>query len=202
MATTRRSRLGWLGNLRIYTQSDKGAWVDFTCGHCGRGVTGFKIAGMDQEYWLICPSCKMGTVGNILLKVSYPGVKFGQELQGLPSDVAEAYDEARRSMSVNAFVGAELICRKILMHIAVDKGAAEGESFQSYIDHLQAEGHITPTMKPWVDLIREHGNMVTHTLEEPDGERAKHTVIFTAELLRVIYEMEYLSKQVEEGKQE
>ncbi|EEF78683.1 hypothetical protein MDMS009_2856 [Methylophaga thiooxydans DMS010] len=36
-------------------------------------------------------------------------------------------------MEVNAYTAAELICRKILMHVAADKGADEGKSFAAYL---------------------------------------------------------------------
>ena len=57
---------------------------------------------------------------------------------------------------------------------------------------------ITPPMKGWVDLIRQHGNKATHSLESPDKKRAESTLMFTAELLRLIYEMEHLSMQYTE----
>lgn len=190
--------MGILSGIERPNVSDTSAWADFTCGNCGRLVNGFVIAKFNENVWLFCPSCKRGSIHFRDAKVIYPAVLFGPYIQGLPEEVAEAYDEARRSMSANAVVGAELLCRKILMHVAVDKGAKEGGSFESYIDYLEKAGFITPTMKPWVDLIRQHGNMATHTLEKPDEERAKHTITFTAELLRVVYEMEFLAKKVEQ----
>lgn len=96
-------------------------------------------------------------------------------------------------MSINAFTAAELICRKILMHVAVDKGAKEGEPFNAYLGALESQGYITPPMKKWVDLIRKHGNDSTHKLESPDKARAESTVMFTAELLRIIYEMDHMA---------
>ncbi len=98
-------------------------------------------------------------------------------------------------MSVGGFTAAELVCRKILMHVAVEKGAKEGKSFASYITHLEAAGYVTPPMKPWVDLIRQHGNDSTHELDPPDAQRAESTVMFTAELLRLTYEMEHLASR-------
>ena len=98
-------------------------------------------------------------------------------------------------MEVNAYTAAELICRKILMHVSVEKGAKEGESFASYISYLEKQGYVTPPMKPWVDIIRMHGNASTHQLEAPSQGRAKSTVMFTAELLRLTYEMEYMANK-------
>lgn len=97
-------------------------------------------------------------------------------------------------MSASAFTGAELLCRKILMNIAVEKGAAVGGTFASYLDYLEDQRYITPGMKSWVDLIRRHGNLATHELEPPERSRAEATLVFTAELLRIIYEMDYYAK--------
>ena len=124
-----------------------------------------------------------------------PSVAFGPSIEGLPSDIAEAYQEARNCMGVSAYVATELICRKLLMHIAVDKGATEGETFQSYLDFLIKEQHITPNMKGWADLIRTNANEATHTLANISRQRAETTVMFTAELLRLIYEMEFIKNK-------
>src|SRR6187402_2241338 len=86
-----------------------------------------------------------------------PGAAFGPSVEGLPPDVQTAYAEARSCMSVSAYTAAELICRKILMHKGVEKGAAEGETLASYLSHLEKSGYVTPPMKAWVDLIRRHG---------------------------------------------
>jgi len=174
---------------------------DYTCGHCGRMVSGFIIAYRNSDYWLMCPLCDCGTVLNKSYSLGYqcPSPSYGPDLEGLPDRIDEAYQEVRRSMSARAYNGAELLCRRILMHIAVDKGANEGESFVSYIDHIESQGFITPPMKPWVDLIRQHGNDATHTLDEPDEERARHTVGFTAELLRIVYTMDHQAKKVQKG---
>jgi hypothetical protein len=44
-------------------------------------------------------------------------------------------------------------------------------------------------------LIRQHGNKSTHKLDSPEKERAQSTVMFTAELLRLVYEMEYMANK-------
>jgi len=84
------------------------------------------------------------------------------------------------------------------MHVAVEKGAKEEESFSSYLSYLERLGFVTPPMKGWVDLIRQHGNKAAHLLEKPSRERSESTLMFTAELLRLVYEMEHLSKRYAE----
>jgi hypothetical protein len=63
------------------------------------------------------------------------------------------------------------------------------------VTHLADAGYVTPPKQPWVDLIRQHGNLATHDLPPPDQQRAESTVMFTAELLRLVYEMDYMAQQ-------
>lgn len=79
------------------------------------------------------------------------------------------------------------------MYVAVDKGADAGETFQHYIDYLADEGYVTPPMKPWVVQIRAIGNAAAHTLDGRSRNRAESTVMFTAELLRLVFEMEAMT---------
>lgn len=188
--------MGYKGHRDIYKPdgSTSNGWFTYECGHCGAKVSGAVVACHENIKWLLCPSCGDGSVRDRNLNI-HPGVAFGPHITGLPNEIAEAYEEARRSMSVSAFTGAELICRKILMYVAVEKGAKDGESFAFYLDHLEKKGYITSPMKMWVDLIREHGNIAAHILEKPNQKRAESTLMFTAELLRIVYEMEYLANQ-------
>ena len=82
--------------------------------------------------------------------------------QGVPEDTNQAYNEARTCFSVNSFTACKLLCRKILMHIAVDKGAQSGDKFEKYINYLENQGFVSPPMKDWVNLIRVNGNEATH----------------------------------------
>jgi hypothetical protein len=197
---------GFVGHNKIYKPdgSTEDAWVRFTCGHCGDTVGGAVIGyhripsvqgtrGEAVIKWVLCPSCSLGST--IINGQAYPGASFGPHIQGLPPEVESAYSEARRCMVVNAFTAAELICRKILMHVAVEKKAKEGEPFALYVTFLEQQGYITPPMKPWVEIIRKHGNAATHKLEPPSKDRAESTVMFTAELLRLTYEMEHIAKK-------
>ncbi|MFJ6499467.1 DUF4145 domain-containing protein [Streptomyces virginiae] len=120
---------------------------------------------------------------------------MGGEVAGLPQKIDQAYNEARACAGVNAFTAAEMMCRKILMHIAVDKGAADGKSFAFYLSHLADQGYVTPPMRGWVDVIRSHGNIAVHEIPPSDKDRALGTLIFTEQLLRMVYLMEHLAAQ-------
>jgi hypothetical protein len=184
--------------IKYPTPDQSEAYRNYTCGHCNNKVTGFKVAiyhfGFHHVEWLICPSCGDGSVYSSRDQI-FPGISYGPSIEGLPALINQAYQEARDCMMVSAYTACELICRKILMHVAVEKGAKEKESFSSYLTFLGEKGYITPPMTEWVDLIRQHGGKATHLIDEPERKRAESTLMFTAELLRLIYEMEYLSKQ-------
>ncbi|WP_179255692.1 DUF4145 domain-containing protein [Streptomyces sp. SS07] len=123
----------------------------------------------------------------------FPGPKVGGDVLGLPSDVEQAYEEARSCAGVNAYTATEVMCRKILMHVAVDKGAESGKAFAFYLSYLSDKGYVTPPMRPWVDEIRKNGNVAVHEIPATDPKRALGTLIFTEQLLRMVYMMEHLA---------
>lgn len=185
-------------NTTKHDGSTPDGWYGYVCGHCGRSASGAVLAvanndsGQPAVRWLQCPTCHRGAVWHYEGTV-VPGVAFGPEIEGLPADVNQAYEEARRCMSANCLTAAELMCRKILMHVAVEKGGKEGEAFAFYIDHLATAGYVTPPMRDWVKLIKDHGNLATHRIDTPSLERAQGTLLFTAQLLRSVYEMGHIA---------
>lgn len=180
--------------------------ISFKCYFCNEKVSGvvpryypmnpseYSVPKSQKICWLLCPSCSHGSVldrdGNV-----YPTAIKGEIVKGLQGVVKDVYEEATKCFSFNAFTACELLCRKLLMHVAVDKGAEESKSFEYYITYLQDGDYITPPMKTWVDLIRTHGNKSTHTIEPVEEGRAKSTLTFTAMLLKLIYETEYFASE-------
>jgi hypothetical protein len=181
------------------------SWYPYKCATCNRDVSGAVVAIARSEghvvRWLQCTICGDGAVQRIDENI-YPGIAFGVKLEGLPEEVEVAYTEARNCMTVDAYGACELVCRKILMCVAVEKGAKEGESFSSYLTYLGEKGFITDAMMGWVEIIKEHGNKATHKIEKVDKERAESTIMFTAELLRIVYEMEFMAKRYGKRKKE
>jgi hypothetical protein len=162
-------------------------WV---CPSCGERATGAIIASCPGLLFIRCPGCGKGAVQND--NQLAPTGLAGEPVDGLPAEVAGAYREARICLANSAHTACELMCRKILMHVAIDKeGADEGKSFTQYLDILAGAGYVTKPMKPWVDLIRQHANLSTHRLPAASFERATNTLAFTAQLLKLIYEVEH-----------
>ena len=81
-----------------------------------------------------------------------------------------------------------MLCRKMLMNIAVTEGADEGLKFIEYIDYLSNLGFIPPKGRHWVDHIRKKGNEATHEIALMQEQDAKDLIVFTEMLLKFIYE--------------
>src|SRR4051794_30774211 len=106
------------------------------CGFCGREVAsnqGWEAVEYDYQATgnvvsvsaAICPRCDLpsiiGKQGDAV-----PPSPFGNPVDHLPPDVNGLYEEARRAVGHGAPNSAALACRKILMHVGVEKGADEG----------------------------------------------------------------------------
>jgi len=118
-----------------------------------------------------------------------PGVPFGETVGNLPAGVKELYDEARACTGINAHTAAVLACRKILMHVAVEKKAKEGESFIEYVNYLVSKGYVPPDGQGWVDHIRKKSNEANHEIKIMESETAQELVVFVEMLLRFIYDL-------------
>ena len=174
---------------------------NYVCGHCKIHVGGLVVAYMlnSPTQWLLCTSCGHGSVQTEEDTI-HPLPLPAPRVEDLPSEVGQAYDEARKTFAVQAHTGCELLCRKILMNVAVDKGADEGKKFAYYVNYLKDGGHITASMKGMADIVRENGNQATHEIKQPDKARVEMTLEFTANVLWSVYEAEHQLKKYENSK--
>jgi hypothetical protein len=169
------------------------------CGWCGRLVAACNgWFGEDDEWirrggtgarWVyiaMCPNCRTPTCLNG--DRQYPGVKTGEEVEHLPPDVAALYAEARSAAGYGIYTGAVLLGRKLLMHVAVEKGADENKKFAYYVGWLVDNGVVTADMKDWVDEIRELGNDANHEIILMARDEAEALLTFLSMLLKIVYE--------------
>ncbi len=91
-------------------------------------------------------------------------------------------------MSVSSYTAAVLTCRKILMNVAVDKGAPPGKKFIEYVNYLDTNNYLSVSGRDWVDHIRNKGNEANHEIHLMSMEDAKELIAFTDMLLRLVYE--------------
>ncbi len=178
------------------------------CGYCKRDVSALILAGIlptesqaaadahanERTYWLQCPNCYQGSVKTPGGKVFPPGPAT-TIYPDLPEDVAAAWWEAGVAHAMGAYTAAEMMCRKILMHIAVDKtGAAVGLKFAEYVDALEAAHLFAAGLKPVVDSVRTRGNAANHELPASTEENSLQTIRITDHLLQVAYVLPLLAK--------
>lgn len=198
-----------LGSKATHAQGDTSWWTESTCPRCGRGQF-FVVAGAagparntgtgrmvaepaDGIRFLRCARCATGVVVND--GIASPGVKPLRLVRGLGTVEQEAWEEVRSVLSVSAWTAAVMLCRKIILHVAVAHGLPEKDgsnrspNFDKAVTHLLSVGLITPPMKPWVDHIRKVGNEANHDLPATAEDSAMRVATFTEQLLILAYEM-------------
>jgi hypothetical protein len=169
----------------------------YTCGYCNNSLAsnvGFFRGGLEDgrgdtkgEIY-ICHHCYRPTFFDAARKQT-PGIRPGGDVNGITDNgVKNLYTEARDAYSKNAFTATVLSCRKLLMHVAVDKGAAQNLNFLQYVEYLSDENYIPPASKGWVDHIRQKGNEANHEITIMTEEEAKNLLSFVEMLLKIIYE--------------
>lgn len=169
----------------------------YTCGYCSHSLSSEKGYFADlppdgriaRRAWIyVCHFCGKPTFFSTDGKQT-PGANFGEDISGIEDEkIKKLYDEARRCIGANAPTSAILACRKLLMHIAVEKGAGENLKFIEYVEYLSDKGYIPPDSKEWVDEIREKGNEATHEIVIMSDAEAKDLLQLTEMLLKIIYQ--------------
>lgn len=161
----------------------------FTCGYCG------DLVGSDRGYhdgsrsgWMIyiCPSCNKPIYFES--EKQTPGVIYGRRVEHLPMDIEKIYEEARKNHAIASYTGAVMLCRKILMNIAVAQSAPTGQSFIQYVEYLANNGYVPPNGKAWVDHIRKKGNEANHEIKLMGESDSQELLSFVEMLLKFIYE--------------
>jgi hypothetical protein len=172
------------------------AWI---CGFCGRSVAsdrGYTSASPSHSgdaptgnvtRLYVCPNCDGPTLFT-LSGHQFPGARPGNAVTNVPRDVLQLYDEARECCIVGAYTGAVMLCRKILMHIAVERGAKENQRFVQYVEYLKENNFIPPGGEGWVSYIKDRGNEANHEIKAMEKSEALNLIRFAEMLLRFVYE--------------
>lgn len=163
----------------------------FKCGFCGNKVASdkgwkFENGSSPVADIRVCSHCRRPTFFEASTVV--PAPPAGNDVTALPANIEALYAEARRCTASNAHTAAVLACRKLLMHIAVNKGAQPGARFVDYVDFLDANHYTPPGSKTWVDHIRLKGNEANHEIVLMTIAEAAELIDFSEMLLRFIYE--------------
>jgi hypothetical protein len=170
----------------------------YICGYCGNALAsekGYHASSIEayqnehrEAFIYICHHCTRPTFFDAS-GIQSPGTPFGNNVNDITDEsVLTLYNEARKSISASCHTAAVLCCRKLLMHIAVSKGADEGKPFSYYVNYLSEKNFVPPDAKQWVDHIREKGNEANHEINIMESDDSQELVEFSEMLLKLIYE--------------
>lgn len=201
-----------------YPATEGRAWATQTCPHCGASqMLVVCIAIEDQNTqlpelreggpaWYLCTNCRRPSVldGGVVQPSSRPL----RTPRGLPSIDASIWEEARSCLGVYAYSATVMLCRKLLLHVAVEKGLPAKDkrnrapSYMDAVKHLESVGVITTDMREWVDEIKDIGNDANHELTPIAEAQARDVATFTEQLLILAYEMRALRARSEVAPQD
>lgn len=164
----------------------------YICGYCKNNVaskTGWVYKrGKLNPIIYICPHCDCPTYFEGTSQT--PGVSYGNDVDGIEDEATNLlYYEARDCCSTESYTASVLCSRKLLMNIAVSKGADEGLSFNKYVEYLSDNHFIPPGSEEWVHHIRKKGNEATHEIDIMEKDDAIELIMFIEMLLKFIYEL-------------
>ncbi len=171
----------------------------YKCAYCHTlvasviGYLGTSIRGrhVHHKHIYICPHCDHPTY--FYQNQQTPFTNFGEPVKSLPDKVEKLYNEARKCTGCSSYTAAVMVCRKLLMHIVVEKGGDENKEFTYYVDWLQDNGYIPPDGKSWLDRVRTKGNEANHEIMLMAKKDAEELITFLAMLMKFIYEFPSLS---------
>ena len=167
------------------------------CGFCDSDAGSDKgyaarVPGESKVYAriYICPICDGPTLFTRNGK-QFPLSQPGGEVEHVPKQLDKLYNEARSSTAAGAFTAAVMVCRKMLLNIAHEKGAGEADLkyFVTAVNWLDENHYIPPGSKPLVDYIKDKGNEANHEIALMSQKDAETLVRFVEHLLRTNYEV-------------
>ena len=175
--------------------------ITYLCSMCSASVSsdqGWALNGLREWAFVrirLCPKDHPTIFYYMLTKspnkflIQIPSPQFGKPVDKdhVPEHVHLLYVEARGCISNGAYTCSVMACRKLLMNIAVEKGAPEGESFIRYVEFLGNEHLVPVSLTSWLQYIRSLGNEANHEIAQRTKEEAERAIIFMEQLINLIY---------------
>lgn len=135
----------------------------------------------------ICPGCN---APNCFDDLKRPIINplIGKDVEKLPDNIQAVYDEIRKTLVAECFTASIMLMRKLIMNIAVDNGAKEGQKYFWYVNYLYDKNFIPVKTKRMLDKIRNFGNEANHEIEKKERNDAEYFLKFIEILLITSYE--------------
>ncbi len=175
----------------------------FKCGYCGDSVAtdlgwlkswseGFNGPSYSRDI-RICPTCQYPTVFVDWKEEQVPlplaGKRFSLNRDD-PNDlktIVHLYNQARFGLSRAGATGPVLILRKLLMHIAVQQGAVQKNTFAHYCDYLKTANIVSKPQHDLLERIRKSGNTENHEITVATDADANDLLSLMTLLIESIY---------------
>lgn len=106
-----------------------------------------------------------------------------------PTELSNLYDEAAKAYAAGAYTAATMVCRKILMACACEKGASDGDTFAKYVDFITNNILTYPAARASIDAIRAIGNEANHHVQFVNQADAKRAMKIVTYMLNTIYSL-------------
>lgn len=166
----------------------------YVCWFCGEKISSQLWYYSKSNTWYsdgniiyLCHNCNKPTY--FCDGVQTPWSSYWTDVPWIEDDlVNDIFNEARECYSINAFTGCVMLCRKLLMHVAVSEWASEWLKFVEYVNYLSDNHYTSPNAKDWVDEIRKMGNEINHEIKLAKEKEAKDLIDFVVMLLTLIYD--------------
>ena len=182
--------------LGIWLATSETAGPRYICGHCGAEVGPSRryrkeeAGNFSDGSIFLCPVCNRPTFISTSLNEQVPGPLVGRSIASIgDAEVEKLYNEARKALANDAPSASVMVCRKLLMHIAVEQGAHPGKNFAYYTKYLEDEGTVGKPFAGIVDHIRKAGNKENHELDVSTVAEATMLLKLVEFVLASIYEL-------------
>jgi len=167
----------------------------YKCWNCGRDIASEKAytAREPIRHTIfciihICPYCNAPCITD-RTKKSYPFMLPGRQIEKLPDNIKNIFDEARTCLGAGAYTATVMLLRKILMNIAVTEGAEENLKFFQYVEYLCSEGVVHKRQKKQAEDVKNLGNAANHEIESRTKEDAEKMLSLISLILTNNYEL-------------
>ena len=161
---------------------------NYKCWNCGNIVASNKGYSSDNISTIfICPHCSAPSIIDELNK-EYPDVIPGRSIKKLPKSVNQVFEESRNCIGAHAYTAAVMLLRKILMNLAVEEGAKEGDGFANYVKYLCDKGFIHIKQQKQAEEIKNLGNDANNKIETRTEEEAMKLLNLVTLILIYNYE--------------
>ena len=132
----------------------------------------------------------------------YPTLQMEPNPDISKKQVGEDYVEARLCLSVGAFKGAAVLCRRALQGAAIDKGAKK-DKLAEQLDELVKSGKLTEDLGHLAHNVRQLSNYGAHPgedgLDDLTGEEAEAVCDLTWQILDHLYVVPAKSARIEKA---